>query len=470
MSVVRRSAHRNEDGMSIVGVVIAALIIMIALIPAASLLEASLAVSANNQHRVVASNLATQQLETVRNQIAQDTFFAWVQNNGLPVTSVTTTNPVTLAPVSQTVGSITYNVATTIRWSAAGDFSTGGCSSITPTSSQIAPVLQVAIAVTWPNERLAQPVTLAANINAPSSIISTANGSVLFSVIGAGGSSDPQNLAVVHLINTTTQADLSGSTDATGCAFFANVSPGTYTAEIYANAFENTGFVNQAAQPEITDPITVVAGKTSAVQFVFDKAATFSVSDPAQSTIAPEFGLVASDSYLSGTPGISPLQLTPSGSPATYGPVFPNSAGYETWLSACPASQFTPANAYQTAVSTSPGQTSGINGLNYSTLDLTLLSSATNTPLPQGITADIYVWQYGSITSTSACNLNAIIIPVTTTNNQGQATLNVPTGYFALAGALPSDQAPSSPSTSVFDATTPQSVGGSVLAPSVSVS
>ena len=462
MSMVRKHRHDNEDGLSIIGVVIASLIIMLALIPAAALLESTLAVSADNQHRVVAANLATQQLETIRNQIAQDSFFTWVSKNGLKVQTTTAATPVTLRPVPQTVGSITYNIATTIQWSAAGNFSTGGCSSVTATSQQVAPVLQVAVSVTWPNERLAQPVTLAANINAPSSIISTTNGSVLLSVVGAGGASDPQNNIPVQLSDSSTSPITSygtqtATTDETGCSFFPNVPPSTapnyYTAEVSA-----PGYVDQAGQPASTQSLTVTAGKTSGVQFVYDKAAYFSVSDPTQAAIASEFGLLASDAYLTGTPGVTPLHLT---GPTTYGPVFPNSAGYQTWLGTCPANQFTPTSGYQTAVSTSPGNTSGISGLDYSTLDLTLQNSTG--PLPSETKVDIYVWQYGSTSLSDICNADAIIIPVTT-NALGQATLNVPTGYFALAGGITST--PTAPTTAIIDATTPHSVA--VTVPSVS--
>ena len=465
--MVRKQHRDNEDGLSIIGVVIASLIIMLALIPAAALLESTLAVSADNQHRVVAANLATQQMETIRNDIATQTFSTWLQGTGL----TTSTSSASLAPITQTVGSITYTVNTGLSWSP-GNFQTGGCSAVTATASQAPPLLEVAIKVTWPNERLATPVSLVSSINAPSSLFSTTYGSALISVVGAGGASDPQSGVLVDLYpGSLTNTPLTGTTDATGCVFFPNLTPGTYVAEVSqtqpdSTVIFNPGYLSQASTPSIAESMTVAAAQTAGNQFIYDKGTSLSVADSLQAVIGSGFGLVVTDAYLYNNTTAKALELTGSGSPAVYGPVFPNSTGYASWLGAC--NQYVPNSSYQTEIATAPGGSTSITGLQYSTLNATLQNSAG--PLQAGTPVDIFVWQYSTPSATTSCNASPVVIP-TTTNAESQVSVNVPLGYFALAAAYPTDTTPSGPTTSIIDATTPSSVSGPiVVTPAITVS
>ena len=59
-----------DDGLSIIGVAIASLIILVSLIPAASLFTATTVTSVSGQARVIASNIATQVVEADRSLLA----------------------------------------------------------------------------------------------------------------------------------------------------------------------------------------------------------------------------------------------------------------------------------------------------------------------------------------------------------------------------------------------------------------
>ncbi len=61
-----------DDGLSIIGVAIASLIILVSLIPAASLFTAATVTSVSGQARVIASNIATQVVEADRSLLAND--------------------------------------------------------------------------------------------------------------------------------------------------------------------------------------------------------------------------------------------------------------------------------------------------------------------------------------------------------------------------------------------------------------
>ncbi len=61
-----------DDGLSIIGVAIASLIILVSLVPAASLFTASTVTSVSGQARVIASNIATQVVEADRSLLAND--------------------------------------------------------------------------------------------------------------------------------------------------------------------------------------------------------------------------------------------------------------------------------------------------------------------------------------------------------------------------------------------------------------
>ena len=455
-------SRRGDEGLSIIGVVIASFIILVALAPAASVLEATIAVSGNNQHRVVAANLATQQMETIRSQISQQTFAVWVKAYGPTGTAAS----VPLTPISTLVGTTNYSVATNLSWTA-GNFQTGGCSSVTATAASVPPLLQVDVTVSWQNERLAQPVKLTELINAPSSLFNTTSGSILVSVLPATITSSPLPPISVQLFSGTTYIS-SGSTDQTGCIFFpnlnpsANIIPGPVPYTVVLPGSKNVGYVDQASLPSPSTSVTVSSGQTAGVQFVYDRGATLSVSDPTQSAIASQFGIIANDNYLTSTPGLTPIHLNAASTdPQTYGLLFPATSGYQTWLGTC--SSYLPNSSYQTSAGVTPGSTSSIAGLYYSTLNLVLTNSS-GLPEPANTSATIYVWQYPSFTATTSCN-TPIAMPVTT-GTGGTATINVPTGYFGLA-ATTGTTAPTSPTTAMIDATVPQSVSGPVAVPSI---
>ena len=443
----------SDDGMSIIGVVIASFLILLTLIPAADLIENTLAVSSNNQRRVVAANLATQQMETIRAQ-AQGNFSTLLSNYSITGTSASSSASSTI-----TINQVAYNVDTTLSWSSS-NFAQGGCSSNFTSgysASTIPPVLEASVVVTWPNDRLGQPLSLSEALNAPSSLFGGTDGSVLVSVVSASGS--PQATVPVNLETSTGLIESSSTTDINGCAFFPNVTPSSAGSDIVTISKPTNGattYVNQASIPNPTQAITVSAGTTSALQFTYDEQATFDIQGETEQTIASQFGLSANDNYLS-TQGDPQLKLEISGDNyQTSAPIFPATSGYQTWLGTC--SGFLPSSTFQTAVSVSPDQTTSIPNLAFSTINAIFVNSSA-TPEPSSSAIDVYVWQYATSSSTSSCLSSPIKISVIT-GATGNANLNLPVGYFEFAAVTSGSSAPTSPSTSLVDATNP--TGGAV--------
>ncbi len=436
----------TDDGMSIIGVVIASVLILLTLIPAADLIENTLAISSDNQHRVVAANLATQQMEQIRAQ-AQGNFSTLLSNYSITASTASASSSSTV-----NVGQMNYTVKTTLSWSSS-NFAQGGCSSNFSSgysASSTPPVLEAAIAVTWPNQRLSQPVTLSEALNAPSSLFGGSDGSVLVSVVNAAGL--PQATVPVTLEDSNGLVQSSSTTDVNGCAFFPNVSPsssGPDKVTISAPSDQDSVYVDQSDIPNPIQSTTVSAGVTSALQFTYDQGSYLEIQGAPQTQIASEFGLSANNNYLT-TQGDSPLALTVSSDNFKTSPaIFPATSGYQTWLGTCTG--FSPASTVPLSVSVTPGGTSNLANLAYSTLAASFVNSS-STPVAANTALSVYVWQYPTLTSTSSCTPSPIAIPVTTDAN-GNAVLNLPNGYFALAAVTAGSSAPTAPTTSIIDAT-----------------
>lgn len=104
----RELRHRLalDDGLSIIGVAIASVIILVSLIPAASLFTASTVTSVSGQARVIASNIATQVVEADRSLLANDFSgfeyqYWYLPNSGNPFAG---TNPDPIPPGICTTG------------------------------------------------------------------------------------------------------------------------------------------------------------------------------------------------------------------------------------------------------------------------------------------------------------------------------------------------------------------------------
>jgi hypothetical protein len=126
-------------------------------------------------------------------------------------------------------------------------------------------------------------------------------------------------------------------TTSDGCAFFAYLDPGTYTATI-----NTTGHVDRQGNQPATQPVGVTASQITKVQFDYDEAATLSVALVTPSTVPPVTAVipsgiamtVANSNLTVGTKSFSQA-ATGSGTTRTITPLFPYASGYQVWAGDC---------------------------------------------------------------------------------------------------------------------------------------
>ena len=137
------SRSRPAEGFTVIEVVVAITVLVVALLGAASLFENAIIVSGNTRNRVVAANLATEAMENVRGMAADPTKFVQIPQGG------TTYNG-----AAQLVNGIQYTVQQDATLCTTNS-TTSSCDTPGPTQGQI---LQVTETVTWPNMGGTKPV------------------------------------------------------------------------------------------------------------------------------------------------------------------------------------------------------------------------------------------------------------------------------------------------------------------------
>ncbi len=183
VAAFRNLRHRLalDDGLSIIGVAIASLIMLVSLIPAASLFTAATVTSVSGQARVIASNIATQVVEADRSLLANNfsgfEYNYWYLTNGSKFSNISsgsypippgicpsgTTLPSggTSAPCSAQSSGLgePFTVSQNINWVTAGSSWT----------------LEIDAMVSWGSGAGAGSVDVRTSVNAPSFLMADPN-------------------------------------------------------------------------------------------------------------------------------------------------------------------------------------------------------------------------------------------------------------------------------------------------------
>jgi prepilin-type N-terminal cleavage/methylation domain-containing protein len=247
-----REVPRGDDaGFTMIEVVAAMLVFALAAAAIVAMLTNSLQISRTNRQRVVAANLATQELENVRNDM----------RNGVP-------QPVGVTSHTQTVGATTYTVKRTANWlglGQAGDSCSGAL------SGQIA-YQRVKVAVTWPNMSGVDPVTNDTVITPEPGTLSPNTITIPVHVVDRNGASVPgQSVTVTPVTAGPSQSEV---TDDSGCAVFAQLTPGSYNISLntpgyvdwqgVSNHVESGGSSTPGIVPVVTIPYDQLGSLTLA--------------------------------------------------------------------------------------------------------------------------------------------------------------------------------------------------------------
>jgi prepilin-type N-terminal cleavage/methylation domain-containing protein len=361
------SAHTPETdaGFTIIEVVVASTLLLIAFLAAAGLFVSGTRVSGDTRMRVVAAQLASSAIEAVRGPAADPSKFTTAVQPGTTVTT-------------KTVNGLRFTITQEMQWVAQSSTASACDSGGIGTNG----LLQVSESVTWRGAGATAPVKAVTTLAPPAGAYSAATGSVGVKVLNAAG----QGLAnVAAQVTGPTSRTISTTTE--GCAFFAFLTPGSYTVSVVAG----TGVGDQEqVVPSQTTSVTV--GQTASLTFNYDTAATITVTGWSGSTFPAATNIPI---------GVANTSLQPFGA-YTYAagstvlaPLFPYPSGYTVFAGSCtdsnPVGLDTGRNAFYpnpgtVATNVTPGTTSATTVPLYD-LPVKVVDSAGNPVLGATITA-----------------------------------------------------------------------------------
>ena len=122
-------------------------------------------------------------------------------------------------------------------------------------------LLRVRVVVTWPAMDGVEPVTSDTTMAPPVGAYSANSGHIAVKVLD--GTAAGEFGTTVQISGPTTE---STPTNDDGCAFFAFLTPGTYTVSL-----NSVGYVNRQGVQNPSQSVGVTAGKVSSVQFDYDQ-------------------------------------------------------------------------------------------------------------------------------------------------------------------------------------------------------
>ncbi|MFJ3379088.1 prepilin-type N-terminal cleavage/methylation domain-containing protein [Curtobacterium sp. NPDC090217] len=308
----------RDAGLSIIEVMVAMMVFAVMSVGIAYGIANTLQLTQSSRGRETAVALASQDIDMLRQTAAAST--AGIFN---VVSKAGTSN-------TKTIGGVTYQIDRAVTW-VQSDGASGACG----TSNGKLAYKSVVETVSWPKQGSGMSSTTVTSAIAPSDAVTDPGyGTVIVSAVNASGA--PFQGVSVTITPVSGGAALSTAplpTDAQGCSYAVNVVPGDYS--VTANV--SGGIDTNQAQPSTQSPITVSAGASSPVPFVYDKASqlTLRYAQTYGATLPTNMVTVLSSSA-GGLDTIKPWDVTSSSlvvnSASTPNlPVFPFTSGYTVY-------------------------------------------------------------------------------------------------------------------------------------------
>ncbi len=309
-AVARRRHGAGDRGFTLIEVVVAVALFAILISGIATMVGNGLNLARNNRSRSIGANLASQQIDEFRSQDFDDV----------------------VALVGQTteemsVDGVPYDVIRDITW--VDQQSTQGACDVSATSGLDPRLLRVVVRVEWNAMGSIDPVKAETVLSPPVGSFDPTLGNIAVRVFDRdAGPGYGHPVTVTGPDNPPVQVTINDN-DEVGCAFFAGLTPGSYTVSL-----GTAGFVDRQEEPTPSQIVSVSAGTVSSVQFDYDRAATINVT-----LVAPEGGALPTDLPLTlGNSGLLPLgtqAVTGTGTSRSLPDLFPFADGYQVWAGAC---------------------------------------------------------------------------------------------------------------------------------------
>lgn len=310
MRVGRRMRPQDDVGMTLVELMAALLIFAIVSTGIIYTMLSVLQVTRDTRARQVAANLAAEEIDLTRDTAD---LFALVD-----------------ADRDVTINGDTFHVHRDTQWvSDPGlDFTCGGTSGGTGAPLRYK---RVNITVTWDNMRPGtEPVRSDTVIDPDERINDPAKGTILVSVLDATG----LGVSGVTVSASPSPGSAVQPTDAQGCTYILKVAPATYTVTASSAGYRSGDQATSASQT-----VSVVAGQSVSVGFLYARAGTFTANLAAGYTPPPGVTLrIPTDLQTTfwNTYGLYPQTPSAGGGTRTQTfPLHPYPSGYQAFAGIC---------------------------------------------------------------------------------------------------------------------------------------
>lgn len=253
MHKVLQRLRSSEAGLSLLEVLVAMMIFAVVSLGVLQTLTTVLTITRDNRARVVATNLASQEIDLARD--AGDVFTLFDDT------------------YTKTLNGDTFTVTRSTAWVPSSN-TDASCGSGGGTLQY----KRINIEVSWPNMRAGtEPVRFDSLLAPTDRINDPALGTILVSVLGGSGEGSPGVTVGASPASPSggaqTPPTSPAATDAQGCTFILKVAPGNYNVKI-----SRSGYITDAGQTADPTKLTsVAAGTASSVSFNYDRAAKFQV-------------------------------------------------------------------------------------------------------------------------------------------------------------------------------------------------
>jgi prepilin-type N-terminal cleavage/methylation domain-containing protein len=339
----------RDAGFSLVEMMAALVVLGLIFAAVLGILTTSIKTTRSNRNRVAASNLASRELEITRNAFYSKTVGPRAIQAGLVVNP----NPLPGGTAGQTlnVDGVKYTVRRTAAWQSQGATSSpcdGGA------SGQLQ-YLHVTVTVSWTN-MTGGPVVDNTLLTPQLGTYTTTTGHIRSKLIDRNGKPlEGHTVTATGPSGTSTQV-----TAEDGCAFFAFLSPGTYTVTVNTAGYTSPTWVSAPTQS-----VAVTAGTATPANFTYDLAASLAVT---LNPVAANFPVPVNVPLSVGNSIITPsgrMSVPGTGAARTLTSVWPYNDGLQLWAGDCMDSDPTaiqnngtaywPGATRAAAVTTAPG-------------------------------------------------------------------------------------------------------------------
>jgi Tfp pilus assembly protein PilV len=321
-----RIRARAEAGFGLIEVVVSAALLAVVILALLAGIDGPALISARNQQRTIASDLAQRDQDRMRAMRAVDL------SNYSP------------APYTVNVANVNYTIASQGSWTTDSSGTTS-CSN----NSAVAQYIDLKTTVTWPAMH-GPPVTV-------ENLLTPPNGA--YNLIAQIQDQAGQPVVGLPVSTINSPVNLSRQTNALGCAYFGNVPTGNYTLNI-----NQAGSVDPAGVQNVTMPATVATNSAASVTHQYAPAAAipvnFDTKPAGTAQAATGLSITALNNSIPLTPPVRTYRASPAQSTITAGSLFPFTDGYNVYAGTCTDSN--PATYNANYFSTYPGHVAVLPG------------------------------------------------------------------------------------------------------------